>query len=61
MFPFWGIIYGLAWIAWLVCIIGAMGNSKIIGAFSTNYQYSPSEQYLQGIQRSQKYQQSSSL
>ena len=51
MFPFWGILYGLAWIAWLLCIVGGLGNSKILSVFSSNTAYTPSEQYLQGIQR----------
>lgn len=53
MIPLWGIVYGCAWIAWLICVIGSLGNQKLLGLFSQQggYQYSP--QYMQGFQLAQ--------
>ena len=53
MFPVWGIAYGIAWIAWLFCVIGGLGNSKLLGLCSLDGGFTPSEQYLRGIQITQ--------
>lgn len=53
MIPLWGIIYGFAWIAWLICVIGGLGSQKLLSMFSQEggFQYSP--QYQNGIELSQ--------
>jgi len=49
MIPFWGILYGIAWLAWLACAIGGLGNQRLLGIFSEKAGYTPSEQYLRGL------------
>ena len=53
MIPFWRIIYGLAWVIWFICVIGGLGNQKLLSLFSqeSGFQYSP--QYINGIELAQ--------
>lgn len=48
--PLWAIIYGVAWLLWLCCVIGGVANQKILGLFTSTGGYKPSEQYLRGIE-----------
>ena len=53
MLTIWGIVYGIAWLAWLFCVIGGLGNSKVLGLCSFDGGFTPSEQYLLGIKITQ--------
>ena len=53
MLPLWGILYGIAWIAWLICVLGSLGSLKLLGHFSNEGGYQYSQQYLNGIKLSQ--------
>ena len=47
MVPIWGILYGLAWVAWLICVIGALGNTRLLALLSVNKTpgFVPSDRY----------------
>jgi hypothetical protein len=54
MVPLWAILYGLARIAWLVCMIGGLGSSKLLGLCSTGQRgFLASDRYLRGLQLTQ--------
>lgn len=58
MFPLWEIIYGIAWVAWLCCVIGGLGSAKVLTLCSNkDIGFQPSPRYINGIQLSQYYQQ----
>ena len=52
MIPLWALFYGLAWIVWLLCVIGGLGNQKLLGMFSARGEFTPSEQYQRGLKLS---------
>lgn len=55
MVPIWGILYGLAWVAWLICMIGGLGNTKLLALMSTAKQqgFIPSDRYRRGLELAQ--------
>jgi hypothetical protein len=55
MIPLWGILYGIAWVLWLVSMIGGLGSTKLLSFWSAGRQvgFEPSDRYRRGIQLSQ--------
>jgi hypothetical protein len=54
MIPLWTIVYGLAWIMWLVFLIGGLGNTKLLSLCSTTKSgFTASENYTRGRQLAQ--------
>jgi hypothetical protein len=54
MIPLWAVLYGLAWVAWLICMIGGLGSTKLLALWSTgNLGFTPSESYIRGLQLTQ--------
>jgi hypothetical protein len=54
MVPIWAVLYGLAWVAWLICMIGGLGSTKLLALCSTgNLGFAPSESYIRGLQLTQ--------
>lgn len=47
MVPIWGILYGLAWVAWLICVIGGLGNTRLLALLSAAQTpgFAPSDRY----------------
>jgi hypothetical protein len=54
MIPLWAVVYGLAWVAWLVCVIGGLGSTKLLALWSgRSLGFTPSERYVRGLQLTQ--------
>jgi hypothetical protein len=54
MMPLWAIVYGLAWIMWLVFLIGGLGNTKLLSLCSaTRSGFTASDSYARAVQLAQ--------
>ena len=49
MIPLWGAVYGAAWVAWLMGVVGGLGNQKILSLFSDKGGFEPSAEYTEGL------------
>jgi hypothetical protein len=53
MIMLWSVLYGLVWVVWFICVVGALGNAKWMTLLQTSAGFHPSERYLRGLSLSQ--------